>query len=77
MDYGMVTAANASHGVCQVSRRTTWWNRIDDRTVVALSVFGVQFVFNLQATPLDRPGELPSDLIAEYWLGDEARGEAS
>ena len=54
---------------------STFWLPTEQETIVALSLFGLTFVFNLQATPFGLPPDLPIDGAAEFWLGEAEQKE--
>jgi hypothetical protein len=58
---------------------STFWLPTEQETIVALSLFGLTFVFNLQATPFGLPPDSLIEGAAEFWLGDpeEREGEAA
>lgn len=52
----------------------TTWQSFDGATAVCLDIFGVKFVFNLEATPLGVHKEMSPDTFMQFWLGTETKG---
>ncbi len=48
-----------------------WWKDLENATIVALDFYGVQFLLNLEPTPLNISIPNLSEVIAEFWLGED------